>query len=95
MVEYTLVKNVRSKLAHQTLSIFVHHKCLSIVEVCDFSVIILVVVAVVVVVVFYHFRHMLNEKKVYLENINLILGFIINIISQPIELLNISSAFVV
>ena len=28
---------------------------------------------------------------VYLENINLILAFIINIISQPIELLNISS----
>ena len=32
---------------------------------------------------------------VYLENINLILAFIINIISQPIELLNISSAFIV
>ena len=31
--------------------------------------------------------------NVYLENINLILAFIINIISQPIELLNISSAF--
>ena len=32
---------------------------------------------------------------VYLENINLILAFIINIISQPIEHLNISSAFIV
>ena len=32
---------------------------------------------------------------IYLENINLILAFIINIISQPIELLNISSAFIV
>ena len=32
---------------------------------------------------------------VYLENINLILGFIINIISQPIEFLNISSALIV
>ena len=32
---------------------------------------------------------------VYLENINLILAFIINIISQPIEVLNISSAFIV
>ena len=30
---------------------------------------------------------------VYLENINLILAFIINIISQPIEHLNITSAF--
>ena len=33
--------------------------------------------------------------KVYLENINLILAFIINIISQPIEHLDISSAFIV
>ena len=32
---------------------------------------------------------------IYLENINLILAFIINIISQPNELLNISSAFIV
>ena len=32
---------------------------------------------------------------VYLENINLILAFIIYIISHPIELLNISSAFIV
>ena len=32
---------------------------------------------------------------IYLENINLILAFIINIISQPIEHLNISSAFIV
>ena len=32
---------------------------------------------------------------IYLENINLILAFIINIFSQPIELLNISSAFIV
>ena len=32
---------------------------------------------------------------VYLENINLVLAFIINIISQLIELLNISSAFIV
>ena len=32
---------------------------------------------------------------IYLENINLILAFNINIISQPIELLNISSAFMV
>ena len=32
---------------------------------------------------------------VYLENINRILPFIINIISQPIEHLNISSAFIV
>ena len=32
---------------------------------------------------------------VFLENINLILAFIINIISQPIEHLNISSAFIV
>ena len=31
----------------------------------------------------------------FLENINLILAFIINIISQPIEHLNISSAFIV
>ena len=32
-------------------------------------------------------------RVLYLENINLILAFIINIISQPIELLNIASAF--
>ena len=32
---------------------------------------------------------------VYLENINLILAFIIYIISQPTELLNIYSAFIV
>ena len=32
---------------------------------------------------------------IYLENINLILAFIINIISQPIEHLNISSASIV
>ena len=31
----------------------------------------------------------------YLENINLILAFIINIISQPIEHLNITSALIV
>ena len=31
---------------------------------------------------------------VYLENINLIMAFIINIISQPIELLNISLVFI-
>ena len=36
-----------------------------------------------------------NKKGVYLENINLILAFIIYIISQPIELLNIYSAFIV
>ena len=35
------------------------------------------------------------DKQVYLENINLILAFIINIISQPIEHLNISSASIV
>ena len=35
------------------------------------------------------------EEVIYLENINLILAFIINIISQPIEHLNISSAFIV
>ena len=34
-------------------------------------------------------------NMIYLENINLILAFIINIISQPIEHLNISSAFIV
>ena len=38
-------------------------------------------------------EHSTNTE--YLENINLILAFIINIISQPIELLNISSAFIV
>ena len=32
---------------------------------------------------------------VYLENSNLTLDFIINLISQPIEHLNISSAFIV
>ena len=37
----------------------------------------------------------LKHKGIYLENINLILAFIINIISQPIEHLNISSAFIV
>ena len=37
----------------------------------------------------------LTLTMLYLENINLILAFIINIISQPIELLNISSSFIV
>ena len=32
---------------------------------------------------------------IYLENINLILAFIINIISQPIEHLNVALAFIV
>ena len=36
-----------------------------------------------------------HRVEVYLENINLILAFIINIISQLIELLNISTAFIV
>ena len=39
--------------------------------------------------------HTKITHKLYLENINLILAFIINIISQPIELLNISSTFIV
>ena len=34
-------------------------------------------------------------QVVYLENINLILAFIVNIISQPVEHLNISSAYIV
>ena len=34
------------------------------------------------------------SAKLYLENINLILAFIIYIISQPIEHLNMSSAFI-
>ena len=36
-----------------------------------------------------------KQKELYLEIINLILALIINIISQPIELLNISSVFIV
>ena len=40
-------------------------------------------------------NHVMSCSNVYLENINLILAFIINIISQPIEHLNISSAFIV
>ena len=38
---------------------------------------------------------LLVDSVVFLENINMILAFIINIISQPIEHLNISSAFIV
>ena len=38
--------------------------------------------------------HATVDNEVYLENINLILAFIINMISQPIEHLNISSAFI-
>ena len=34
-------------------------------------------------------------KRIFIENINLILAFIINIISQSIEHLNISSALIV
>ena len=42
-----------------------------------------------------NFLELAVPRAVYLENINLILAFIINIISQPIELLNISWAFIV
>ena len=37
--------------------------------------------------------HCVLVGLLYLENINLIMAFIINIISQQIELLNIPSAF--
>ena len=37
----------------------------------------------------------LTLTMLYVENINLILAFIINIISQPIELLKLSSSFIV
>ena len=39
--------------------------------------------------------YIIGPSLIYLENINLILAFIINIISQSIEHLNISSAFIV
>ena len=40
-------------------------------------------------------RELVGARCSSIENINLILAFIINIISQPIEHLNISSAFIV